>query len=100
MEEVGFEAIRAQQARLRELRVVLVDGARIAGLRDRPWKGNATGSGDGDGGGRAWEREVESVRRTCGRIEELDLSRGCLERWVDLVGICRGLVRLRRVVLE
>ena len=92
VEEVGFEKIRQQQAALQELRIVLVDGHRIAGLCPYPWKGKADDE--------AWERAVGRVAEACPSIVELDLSRSLLERWMDVYGICKALPALRRLVLE
>ena len=92
VEEVGFAKVRAQQAALRELRIVLVDGQRIAGLCEHPW--------DGEPRGDAWEQELRRIANICPSIVELDLSRSLLERWADVAGICSALPSLRRLVLE
>ena len=92
VEEVGFDKIRKQQAELAELRIVLVDGICVAGLREAAWEGEA--------GGEDWKVCLEQIERTCPSIVELDLSRGLVERWVDVVGIFRALKGLRSLTLK
>ena len=92
-EEIGFEKVAAQQALLGELRVVVLDGGRVAGL-------TVAGEDEGLMRGRDWEGLVDEVRGTCGSIVELDLSRNLMEGWGSVVGICAGLPKLRKLVLE
>ncbi|KAI9050721.1 hypothetical protein LZ554_004841 [Drepanopeziza brunnea f. sp. 'monogermtubi'] len=75
VEEVGFDKIRAQQARLHELKIVLVDGQRISHAQS-----NAG--------------EIKSV---CPKIEELDLSRNVIESFREVVKICGELGSLKSV---
>ncbi|KAK4980803.1 hypothetical protein LTR66_010356 [Elasticomyces elasticus] len=64
-EEIGFEKIRRQQAHLQNLRIVVVDGMRIA-MFDRGAGGDAL-----------------DIRQTCPSVTDLDLSRNLLETWSD-----------------
>lgn len=91
VEEVGFEKIRKQLAALQELKVVLLDGLRIAGVlsngsirRDDP----------------RYDEELQSISRTCPRIIELDLSRNLLYHWQDVQDICKQLTRLKSLKLK
>ena len=92
VEEVGFEKIRKQLAELQELRIVLLDGLRIAGLSAQPW---SLSSGDAE-----WLDELDHIAKACPSITELDLSRNLLESWIDVVGICRALPNLRVLKLR
>ena len=92
VQEVGFEKIRKQLAELQELRIVLLDGLCIAGLRAQPW---SRSSDDQE-----WLDELGHITKTCPRITELDLSRNLLENWIDVVGICRALPDLRVLKLK
>ncbi|KAI9783912.1 MAG: hypothetical protein M1816_001122 [Peltula sp. TS41687] len=90
VEEVGFDKIRKQQAVLRDLRVVLLDGCRVAGL-----------TSDGRAGDKGRRRQaIEEIRNTCPNIVELDLSRNLIERWEEVAGICAPLERLRSLRLN
>ena len=89
--------MRAQQAALQELRVVVLDSACIAGVGSAPGTENKDG---GDFGGPEWWEGVDEVRETCQSVRELDLSRNLIERWADVVGICSALGELRRLVLR
>ena len=91
VEEVGFEKVRQQQAILNELRVVVLDGLRVAGLRSDPL--------DLEPQREEWQACLEEVNDICPKVRELDLSRSLIERWVDVVGICSALPDLRRLVL-
>jgi len=82
VEEVGFEKIRAQQARLHELKIVLVDGQRVS---------------------RA-ENVLLEIRSVCPIIEELDLSRNLFTNFSEVAKICSELgslknLRIRQVSL-
>ena len=92
VQEVGFEKIRKQLAELQELRIVLLDGLCIAGLRAQP---GSPGSDDQE-----WLDKLNDITKTCPRITELDLSRNLLENWIDVVGICRALPNLRVLKLK
>lgn len=73
VEEVGFDKIRAQQARLHELKIVLVDGQRITHAEKL-------------------ENEIQTV---CPKIEELDLSRNLLQYFAEVARICTELDSLK-----
>lgn len=87
VEEVGFEKIRKQLAQLQELKIVLLDGLRVAGVlsHDDPMQRGTA------------RREIEV---TCPKIVELDLSRNLLSRWADVDDICKPLKRLRMLKLK
>lgn len=91
-EEIGFEKVAAQQALLGELRVVILDGLLVAGM--------TAGEDDALLDGFAWNRLVDEVGKTCGNISELDLSRNPIGSWKSVLGICQGLLKLRKLVLE
>ncbi|GAD94585.1 tubulin-specific chaperone, putative [Paecilomyces variotii No. 5] len=88
VEEVGFEKIRKKLAELQELKFVILDGLRIAGLL-------AT-----DVASAQREKAVEEIEKTCPRIVELDLSRNLLRRWVDVRDICKPLKKIRLLKLN
>ncbi|CZS90827.1 related to tubulin-specific chaperone e (tubulin folding cofactor E) [Rhynchosporium graminicola] len=73
VEEVGFDKIRAQQGRLHELKIVLVDGQRISTA----------------------ENSALEIRNVCPMIEELDLSRNLLSSLAEVARICTELDRLK-----
>jgi len=75
VEEVGFEKIRAQQARLHELKIVLVDGQRVS---------------------RA-ENVLLEIRSVCPIIEELDLSRNLFTNFSEVAKICSELGSLKNL---
>lgn len=78
VEEVGFDKIRQQQARLSELRIVLVDGMCIK------------------------ESETPEMRilQTCPGIVELDLSRNLFEFFGQVADIISHLIYLRKLRLK
>ncbi|KAI0842853.1 RNI-like protein [Hypoxylon sp. FL0890] len=78
-EEVGFDKIHRKQAQLAELRVVIVDGARIT---------SAYSEGD------------EPISQVCPKIVELDLSRNLFQRVGTVVSICSELPALRSLRLN
>ncbi|KAJ6171099.1 Leucine-rich repeat typical subtype [Penicillium chermesinum] len=89
VEEVGFDKIRKQLAELEELRIVLLDGLRIAGVLS------------------SYEQPEDQVlsaaskiATTCPKIIELDLSRNLLSRWRDAWQICNQLKSLKRLRLN
>jgi RecB family exonuclease len=88
VEEVGFEKIRKQLAELQDLRIVLVDGLRVAGIL----------SDNRDAAAR--RQELEKIEQTCPKIAELDLSRNLLYRWQDVQDICKQLKQLRSLKLK
>jgi hypothetical protein len=88
VEEVGFDKIRKQLAELQELRFVLLDGLRVAGVLGHEADADQLESGC---------REIE---QTCPKIIELDLSRSLLNRWSDVASICGSLKRLKVLKLK
>jgi hypothetical protein len=89
VEEVGFEKIRKQLAELQDLRIVLVDGLRVAGILS-----------DNCDDAAARRQELEKIQQTCPKIAELDLSRNLLYRWQDVQDICKQLKQLRSLKLK
>ncbi|KAL2814854.1 hypothetical protein BDW59DRAFT_19736 [Aspergillus cavernicola] len=87
-EEVGFDKIRRQLAELEELKVVLLDGLRIAGVLAQ--------QADRD----QIEVARAEIERTCPKITELDLSRNLLTSWTDVADVCGPLKRLRLLKLN
>lgn len=69
----------------------MLDGSRIGGME--------VGTGGADES-TEWEEGVQKIVEICPNIQELDLSRNLIERWVDVVGICSALEGLKRVVLK
>ncbi|PBP24547.1 CAP-Gly domain-containing protein [Diplocarpon rosae] len=78
VEEVGFDKIRAQQARLHELKIVLVDGQRISHAENSPGE----------------------IRTVCPKIDELDLSRNLIEKLAEVAEICAELESLKSLRLN
>ncbi|OQE08951.1 hypothetical protein PENVUL_c008G07591 [Penicillium vulpinum] len=89
VEEVGFDKIRKQLAELQELRIVLLDGLRIAGVLSSYNQDQASHS-----------EAAQKIGETCPRITELDLSRSLLSRWRDVWDICDQLKHLKRLKLN
>lgn len=90
VEEVGFEKIREQLARLYELQIVLLDGLCIAGVLS-----------DGTAQQEArWLQELERIEETCPKIVELDLSRNLIETWAEVEGVCTSLPRLKSLKIK
>ncbi|TLS24449.1 hypothetical protein PpBr36_08771 [Pyricularia pennisetigena] len=83
-EEVGFDKIRRRMAQLHELTIVIVDGARIAFVC------SPHGSSDHE----------SSVKETCPRIVELDISRNLISDISVVVEICSQLSDLRSLRLN
>jgi len=73
VEEVGFDKIRHQLAQLQDLKIVIVDGARINEAETKKFK----------------------IRDVCPKIVEIDLSRNLFESFQDVVDICGELDGLR-----
>ncbi|CAL3963620.1 unnamed protein product [Diplocarpon coronariae] len=78
VEEVGFDKIRAQQARLHELKIVLVDGQRVSRAENSPGE----------------------IRTVCPKIEELDLSRNLIRNFAEVADICKELEALKSLRLS
>lgn len=89
VEEVGFEKIRKQLAELQELKVVLLDCLRIAGVL-------ADESQDES----RYSEELQKVEQTCPKITELDLTRNLIYRWRDVHDISKQLKKLRSLKLK
>lgn len=68
-QEIGFDKIRKQQSQLAELKIVIVDGMRISATSPR-------------------DVISMSIRETCPKILELDLSRNLFEGFNEIVQIC------------
>lgn len=83
-EEVGFDKIRRRMAQLHELTIIIVDGARISFVS----------SPDGSSGADC------SVKETCPRIVELDISRNLISDMSTVVDICSQLSDLRNLRLN
>ncbi|KAJ5168243.1 uncharacterized protein N7482_003837 [Penicillium canariense] len=86
VEEVGFDKIRKQLAKLQELRIVLLDGLRIAGVLSSYEQPEAQ------------VREAASeIATTCPQIIELDLSRSLVNSWSHVWEICNQLPLLKKL---
>ncbi|PFH59252.1 hypothetical protein XA68_12623 [Ophiocordyceps unilateralis] len=79
VEEVGFDRLRRRLARLQDLKVVILDGMRVASVAE-PGEGR--------------------VADTCPGIVHLDLSRNLLECLGPVVDVCADLPALRRLCLN
>lgn len=90
VEEVGFEKIARQLANLHELRIVLLDGLRIAGVTARPFAIHQE----------SFFQELRQVGEQDLQIQELDLSRNLLEDWTDVLCTCAQLKFLRILKLK
>lgn len=89
VEEVGFDKIRRQMAELQELRIVILDGLRLAGV--------LSSYDQAHGQAQEFSGQIEA---TCPKIVELDLSRNLLTRWHDVWEICNQLKHLRRLKVK
>lgn len=78
VEEVGFDKIRQQLAQLHELKIVIVDGLRIATA----------------------EKAERRIREVCPKIVELDLSRNLFEHYEEVMNICHELDNLKVLKLK
>lgn len=90
VEEVGFDKIRKKLSELQELKIVLLDGLRVAGVL----------AGRADDDDSEWNKALREIEETCPRISELDLSRCLVSRWRDVADICGRLERLRVLKLR
>ncbi|KAJ6446106.1 tubulin-specific chaperone E [Purpureocillium lavendulum] len=78
-EEKGFDKIRRKLAQVGDLKIVILDGLRVA---------SAVGPDEG------------SVAETCPRIVHLDLSRNLLEGLGPVVEVCRELRNLQKLSIN
>lgn len=85
-QEMGFDKIWRRQSRLKEMKIVVLDGLRVA---------MATSDGDVDDDG-----EVATIAATAPSIVELDLSRNLFERFGPVVEICRDLKDLQKLSIK
>ncbi|KAL6868661.1 hypothetical protein J3F83DRAFT_737933 [Trichoderma novae-zelandiae] len=85
-QEVGFDKIWRRQSRLREMKIVILDGLRVATARD-------DGDVKEDGG-------AVTIKETAPKIVELDLSRNLFERLGPVVEICRDLKDLQKLAIN
>jgi Leucine-rich repeat (LRR) protein len=92
VEEVGFDKIRRQLAELQKLKIVLLDGLCLAGLKTSDAK-SAIGNEE-------LQRCTDEVVATCPEIQQLDLSRNLLESFLDVQYICKALPNLKSLSLE
>ena len=94
VEEVGFDKIRRKLAELQELKIVLLDGLRVAGVQ----AGDGVQKGEAEG----LEREgaCREIEETCPKIAQLDISRCLVSQWRDVKHICARLERLRVLKLK
>lgn len=86
-QEMGFDKIWRRQSRLREMKIVVLDGLRVAWARD-------DGDVDGETG------EPKTIKETAPKIVELDLSRNLFERLAPVVEICRDLKDLQKLAIK
>lgn len=78
-EEIGFDKIRRKLAQVKELKIVLVDGLRVARARDD---------------------DEPTIEETSPSIVQLDLSRNLLEQLAPVVDICRRLPKLQSLSIK
>ncbi|KAK3329302.1 hypothetical protein B0H66DRAFT_585817 [Apodospora peruviana] len=86
-EEIGFDKIRRQQGQLTELKIVILDGARVAYASQPSRLAESVDS------------SRPSISETCPKVIEIDLSRNLFERFGAVVDICAelGLLKILRV---
>lgn len=82
-EEVGFEKIAQEQARLADLRIVLIDQLVVNGItaRDAPSSDISQAQRD--------------LSEACPNIVELEIGWNTIERWQDVADICSALPNLK-----
>lgn len=80
-EEVGFDKIRRQQSKVDELTIVILEDMQIS---------SALAQGEDD----------STIRKTCPKITQLDLSRNLLEDFGPVVSICRQLPAVRSLGIK
>ncbi|KAK0731288.1 hypothetical protein B0H67DRAFT_67329 [Lasiosphaeris hirsuta] len=71
-QEIGFDKIRRKQAQLAELKIIILDGSRVA-FASHP------------------SSEQQSISQVCPKVTELDLSRNLFNRFSIVVEICSEL---------
>lgn len=89
-EEVGFDKIRRKLAQLGELKIVILDGMRVASAY-------APTSSPEPGVQRDDRRKIKNV---CPRVTELDLSRNLFNRFRTVVEICAELSELNSLRIK
>lgn len=82
-EEVGFDKIHRQQSQLDELKIVILDGGRIA----HGYESESESKPDGNDG--------RTISQVCPKVTELDLSRNLFEHFGAIVDICSELPLLK-----
>lgn len=82
-EEVGFEKIAQEQARLADLRFVLLDQLVVNGIAPR-------GTSISD-----ISEAQQVLSQTCPNIQEIDVGWNTIERWQDIADICAALPNLK-----
>ncbi|KAL3456292.1 hypothetical protein BJX64DRAFT_270955 [Aspergillus heterothallicus] len=87
-EEVGFDKIRKQLAELEELKIVLLDGLRVAGVLAQAASREQVDEARGE------------IERVCPKITELDLSRNVFTSWKEVADICTPLEKLKLLRLN
>lgn len=85
-QEMGFDKIWRKQSRLREMKIVILDGLRVAMARS-----DDDVNDDGD---------AATIAETAPKIAELDLSRNLFERFGPVVDICRDLKDLQKLSIK
>lgn len=85
-EEVGFDKIRRRLAQVHDLRIVILDGMRVASAAALPT----------DQAGEA----PKSIKEVSPIITELDLSRNLFTRFATVVEVCGQLALLRSLKLK
>jgi hypothetical protein len=85
-QEMGFDKIWRRQSRLKELKMVVLDGQKVATARS-----------DNDLND---EGLAASIAETSPKVTELDLSRNLFERLGPVIEICRDLKDLRKLSIK
>ncbi|KAH8128547.1 hypothetical protein FP744_10008569 [Trichoderma asperellum] len=85
-QEMGFDKIWRRQSRLKELKIVVLDGQKVAMARS-----------DGDVND---EGLAATIAETAPKVVELDLSRNLFERFGPVVDICRDLKDLQKLCIN
>lgn len=85
VEEIGFEKIRKQQSIIQELRVVILDGLRVAGVCSSPKSGPSIDR----------LAELQRIKDSCVRLTDLDLSYSLIEPWSEVIAICEQIPSLK-----